>query len=135
MSLILIKHINSFHFSDCSKNPPSFGGFSFFIIFASNLISNNMDANDVQRALLKKIQGTRASVDELTDYILNNMPVRQIAESLAIMVYESETVKPITISQEEFEKHFRIRGITANNEIERRGRPRKEDKKVTLNED
>ena len=84
-----------------------------------------MDALEVKKSLLRRMNGKMVSVDEMTDYILNNLPVKQIAETLSFMLFETEVVKPIAITQEEFEKHFRIRGITADNQVERRGRPRK----------
>lgn len=87
-------------------------------------------------ALSKRVQGM--SLDQAAQYLVNNYPVTQIAEALAdYFLSDSAQVKPITISEEEFRIHFKIRGITADNQLERRGRPRlnKEDKKVTLKED
>jgi hypothetical protein len=75
-------------------------------------------------ALSKRVQGM--SLDQAAQYLVNNYPVTQIAEALAdYFLSDSTQVKPITISQEEFDAHFRIRGITADNQVERRGRPRK----------
>lgn len=74
------------------------------------------------------------SLDQAAQYLVNNYPVTQIAEALAdYFLSDSTQVKPITISEEEFRNHFKIRGITADNQLERRGRPRlnREDKKTT----
>ena len=86
-----------------------------------------------KKVLSKRVQGM--SIDEAAQYLINNYPVTQIAEALAdYFLSDSTQVKPITISQEEFDTHFRIRGITADNQVERRGRPRlnREDKKTTI---
>ncbi len=87
-------------------------------------------------ALSKRVQGM--SLDQATQYLVNNYPVTQIAEALAdYFLSDSAQVKPITISEEEFRIHFRIRGFSTDNLVEeRRGRPRlnRDDKKVTLKE-
>ena len=85
-----------------------------------------------KKQLAKRVNGY--SIDEAAQYLINNYPVTQIAEALADMLLSDYAeVKPITISEEEFRKYFKIRGITADNQLERRGRPRlnREDKKTT----
>ena len=61
--------------------------------------------------------------EQLANYLLRTYPVMEIALSLAETInYESP--KPITITMEEFEQHFRIRGVRPNGDKELRGRPR-----------
>lgn len=77
-----------------------------------------------KRTLAKRVEGM--SLDEASKYLTNNYPVTQIAEALAdFLLSDSKTAKPIIITQEEFEAHFRIKGFTVDNAVERRGRPRK----------
>ena len=67
------------------------------------------------------------SLEQLADYLLKTYPVYEIALSLAETI-NYEAPKPITISQEEFERHFRIRGtrdVDGNMVKETRGRPSK----------
>lgn len=67
------------------------------------------------------------SIEEATQYLMNNYPVTQIAESLAdLLLSDYQPVKPIIISEEDFAQHFRIKGITADGTAENRGRPKKE---------
>lgn len=63
------------------------------------------------------------SLEKLADYLLKNYPVYEIALSLAETI-QYEPVKPIAISREEFEAHFRIRGVKSDGTEENRGRPR-----------
>lgn len=82
--------------------------------------------SDIKTAVLKRMRGTRMSVEEVKEYLVNNYPVTQIAEALAELLFEApEEFKPVVISQEDFDRHFRIRGVTADNRAEKRGRPRK----------
>lgn len=75
-----------------------------------------------KRALAKRIEGM--SIDEAARYFITNYPVMQIAEALAdLLLTEHKVVKPITISKEEFEEHFRVKGFTAEGASEKRGRP------------
>lgn len=78
-----------------------------------------------KKILAKRVNGM--SIEEATHYLMNNYPVTQIAESLAdLLLSDYQPVKPIIISEEDFAQHFRIKGITADNQVERRGRPKKE---------
>ena len=65
------------------------------------------------------------STERLADYLMKNYPVYEIALALAETINYNEP-KPIAISREEFEAHFRIRGVKDNGEAELRGRPRKD---------
>ena len=63
------------------------------------------------------------SVEEAASYFMNNFPVTQICEALAdVLLTDYQPIKPITISEEEFREHFRIRGTTIDNQVETRGR-------------
>lgn len=85
----------------------------------------------IDRQIYRQYKDGEISAKEVADYLLRTFPVTEIALALA------ETLdfdfKPITITQEEFNLHFRIRGIKADGSIENRGRRnRSEDKAVSL---
>lgn len=64
-------------------------------------------------ALQKSMKMGEASIDDVARYLLQNYSVFDIANALAeIFITEAayEEIPPITISQEEFDKHFRILG-------------------------
>lgn len=74
----------------------------------------------IDRALYRQYKDGEISVKEVADYLLRTYPVTEIALALA------ETLdfdfKPITITQEEFNLHFRIRGIKPDGTPENRGK-------------
>ena len=85
----------------------------------------------IDRQIYRRYKDGEISSKEVADYLLRTYPVTEIAIALA------ETLdfdfKPITITQEEFSRHFRIRGIKADGSVENRGRRnRSEDKVVSL---
>ena len=84
----------------------------------------------IDRQIYKQYKDGEISTKEVADYLLRTYPVTEIALALA------ETLdfdyKPITITQEEFALHFRIRGIKPDGTVENRGRRNKDDKSVTL---
>ena len=59
------------------------------------------------------------SPQELADYLLRTYPASEIA--LALVETLDIEDKPIVISQEDFNRHFRIKGIRADGTLERRG--------------
>ena len=77
----------------------------------------------LEREIYRKAKNGEMPLTELTDYLMRNYPVYEIARSLAETI-NYETPKPITITREEFEQHFRIRGVRADGSSELRGRPR-----------
>lgn len=77
----------------------------------------------LDRQVYKQAKEGTLSIDQLVDYLLKNYPVYEIALSLAETI-QYEPVKPIAISREEFEAHFRIRGVKSDGTEENRGRPR-----------
>lgn len=76
----------------------------------------------IDRQIYKQYKDGELSTKDVADYLLRTFPVTEIALALA------ETLdfdfKPITISKEEFELHFRIRGIKADGTPENRGKRR-----------
>lgn len=78
----------------------------------------------IDRQIYKQYKDGEISVKQVADYLLRTYPVTEIALALA------ETLdfdfKPITITQEEFNLHFRIRGIKPDGTPENRGRRAKD---------
>lgn len=74
----------------------------------------------IDREIYKRYKSGDISAKEVADYLLRTYPVTEIALALA------ETLdfdfKPITITQEEFNLHFRIRGIKPDGTPENRGK-------------
>lgn len=74
----------------------------------------------IDRQIYRQYKDGEISTKEVADYLLRTYPVTEIALALA------ETLdfeyKPITISKEEFELHFRIRGIKPDGTPENRGK-------------
>ena len=76
----------------------------------------------IDRQVYRRYKDGEISTKEVADYLLRTYPVTEIALALA------ETLdfdyKPITITQEEFALHFRIRGIKPDGTPENRGKRR-----------
>ena len=76
----------------------------------------------IDRQIYRQYKDGEISTKEVADYLLRTYPVTEIALALA------ETLdfdyKPITITQEEFSLHFRIRGIKPDGTPENRGKRR-----------
>lgn len=74
----------------------------------------------IDRQIYRQYKDGEISTKEVADYLLRTYPVTEIALALA------ETLdfeyKPITITQEEFSRHFRIRGIKPDGTPENRGK-------------
>ena len=74
----------------------------------------------IDRQIYRQYKDGEISAKEVADYLLRTYPVTEIALALA------ETLdfdfKPITISQQEFDLHFRIRGIKPDGTPENRGK-------------
>lgn len=78
----------------------------------------------VDRQIYKRYKDGEISKEEFADYLLRTFPARDIALSLVgTLDYD---LKPITITQDEFNRHFRIRGIKADGTPETRGHKRKD---------
>ena len=78
----------------------------------------------IDRQIYKQYKDGEISTQGLADYLLRTFPVTEIALALAETVAFDAEFKPITLTQEEFNLHFRIRGIKPNGEKEKRGRPK-----------
>ena len=80
----------------------------------------------IDRQIYKQYKDGEISTKEVADYLLRTYPVTEIALALA------ETLdfdyKPITITQEEFNLHFRIKGVRADGTPENRGTYKRKDR-------
>lgn len=77
----------------------------------------------LDRNVYRQAKTGEMTLQQLADYLLRTYPVYEIALSLAETI-NYEAPKPIAITREEFEQHFRIRGVKADGTEENRGRPR-----------
>ena len=78
----------------------------------------------IDRNIYKQYKDGEISVKQVADYLLRTYPVTEIALALAETL--DIDIKPITITQEEFNLHFRIRGIKPDGTPENRGRRAKD---------
>ena len=74
----------------------------------------------VTKEVMAAVRSGAATEKELAEYLLLNFSVYELVGELA--GYIINDVKPIPISQADFDAHFRIIGKRANGEEERRGR-------------
>ena len=84
----------------------------------------------IDAELTKQLKAGICNPKELARYLLNNYPATQLAEALAEELIESHVAKPIVLSEQEFNYHFRIRGmrlVDGKWEKEPRGQYRKKD--------
>lgn len=77
----------------------------------------------LDRNIYRQAKTGEMTLQQLADYLLRTYPVYEIALSLAETI-NYEAPKPITITREEFEAHFRIRGVKSDGSEEKRGRPK-----------
>lgn len=66
-----------------------------------------------------------ATIEAAMSFI-DTLPIKTVQLLLAEFLTEPATRK-ITISEDEFYEHFRIRGRKENGELENRGRPKREE--------
>ena len=78
----------------------------------------------IDRQIYKHYKDGEISTKDVADYLLRTYPVTEIALALAETL--DIDIKPITITQEEFNLHFRIRGIKPDGTPENRGRRAKD---------
>ena len=78
----------------------------------------------IDRQIYRQYKDGEISTKEVADYLLRTYPVTEIALALAETL--DIDIKPITITQEEFNLHFRIRGIKPDGTPENRGRRAKD---------
>ena len=76
----------------------------------------------IDRATARKLANGEISTQDLADIFIKTYPAMEIALALA-ETYEYELdSRPIVISQEEFSRHFRIKGVRPDGTPENRGR-------------
>ncbi len=88
----------------------------------------------IEGNVIKSFKTGIMSLEEFATYLTYNFPAYQMALTIG-EILRDEPVKPIAISQEEFDAHFRIKGtrfVEGNMIEETRGRKSKEDKKSFL---
>lgn len=74
----------------------------------------------IDRTIYRQAKSGEMTKEQLANYLLKTFPVYEIALALAeTLDYD---IKPITLTQEEFDAHFRIRGIKPDGTPENRGR-------------
>ena len=76
----------------------------------------------IDRNIYKQYKEGEISQKQLADYLLRTFPASEIALALAETL--DIDIKPITISKEEFDRHFRIKGTRADGTPENRGKRR-----------
>lgn len=60
--------------------------------------------------VIKDIKAGITQVPELANYLIRNFTIMEIARELAAYIIEDDQAKPISISDEDFRRHFRIIG-------------------------
>ena len=81
--------------------------------------------NITDQTVLKDLRAGILKQPELSKFLLTHYPVTQLADALADYMLESQVTKPIPISEEVFNAHFRIIGYRLENGVllkETRGR-------------
>lgn len=74
----------------------------------------------IDRDIMRRYKEGYMTKEDLADYLLKTFPAKDIALSLVnTLDYD---YKPIAISLEDFNNHFRIKGTKSTGEEERRGR-------------
>lgn len=82
----------------------------------------------LDRTLYRQYKNGEISQKELADYLLRTYPASEIA--LALVETLDIEFKPITITQEEFALHFRIKGLRADGTAENRGTYKRKDRDI-----
>lgn len=72
--------------------------------------------------IVSNIRNGEATVEMIEKYLMENHPITDIVRSLAEYLKDDSGYKPIIISQQQFEKHFRLTGIRSDGSQETRGR-------------
>lgn len=79
----------------------------------------------LDKALVSAVKTGQVTKRELVNDLLRNNNIMELAEKLADYVLAEEDSKPITVSQDEYERItslFRIRGLRADGTFENRGK-------------
>ncbi len=76
--------------------------------------------------LYRKVKNGEASNEEIADYLMKNYTAYAIAVAMAEVLATSESFDPIVISEEQFLRHFRLKGkrldFDGTYKVENRGR-------------
>lgn len=83
----------------------------------------------IRQSLLAQVRNGDASLDELSNYLLDNYPVKQIALALSELLVDTPDISPITLSTDDYQKlfmFFKQRGTKLDGTQETRGRKRKD---------
>lgn len=84
----------------------------------------------LDKALASAVKTGQVTKRELVNDLLRNNNIMELAEKLAdYVIAEEEPPRPITVSQEEFDRItslFRIRGLRADGTYENRGKKKLE---------
>lgn len=75
----------------------------------------------IDREIYKRYKTGQMTLDQLTEYLIRNFSIYDIAHSLAETI-DYEEPKPIVLTKEEFSRHFRIIGVKPDGTPENRGR-------------
>lgn len=78
----------------------------------------------IERQIIKRYKDGDISTKDLADYLLRTYPVTEISLALAEIIGYEADFKPIIITPEEFNQHFRLRGTKPDGSPETRGRRR-----------
>lgn len=73
----------------------------------------------IDRQIYKQYKDGELSPRQVADYLLRTYPASEIA--LALVETLDIDLKPIAISQQEFNLHFRIKGVRPDGTPEKRG--------------
>lgn len=68
---------------------------------------------EFSKTMHSAIKSRTATKEELANYLITNLPATEIANELAEYILKENTVTPISVSQEEYERItslFRIKG-------------------------
>ena len=65
----------------------------------------------VDNDILRGLRAGTIDEDRLAHYLIENFTVLQIARELANMLISEQARKPVVLTKEQFEQHFRIQGF------------------------
>ncbi len=82
----------------------------------------------VERSVFKQYKDGELSKERFADYLLRTFPASEIA--LALVETLDIEYKPIAITLEEFNTHFRIKGVRADGTPENRGTYKRKDRDI-----
>lgn len=84
----------------------------------------------IDRNIARQFKEGEITTKDLADYLLRTYPASEIALALAETFAFDMTFKPIAITQEEFDRHFRIKGVRPDGTPENRGTYKRKDRDI-----